>query len=259
MPARRLASPSRPARLGAALALCLSLGACDQSGAPADDGAPAEDTAAEPAVAPVPENPAAQVSYSAGYQIAEQFAGQIGEDFDAEAFSEGVDDAVGGVERRVDQATFASARTELLERRRARLEQRASANLAAAEAFLAENAERAEVTSTDSGLQYEVLSEGEGASPESASTRVSTHYTGRLLDGTVFDSSEARGEPAVFGLDEVIPGWTEALLLMQVGDRWRLWLPPELAYGSRPPSPDIPPNALLEFEVELLGLDPEEG
>ena len=84
-----------------------------------------------------------------------------------------------------------------------------------------------------------------------------THYTGRLADGTVFDSSVERGEPATFGVDQVIPGWQEALQRMQVGDKWRLWLPPELAYGERGAGDRIPPNAALVFEVELLEVNPE--
>ncbi len=261
MAVRRLASPSPFLRLGAALALCGLLAACEQQGA-----APAEAPVAEPAPDPGPQTPEEQVSYSAGYQIAEQFAGQFGEDFDGDAFGQGVADAASGAERRVDQATFAAARGELLERRRVRAEHAASENIAAAEAFLAENGARPEVTTTESGLQYEALTaahpdlvEDAGTAPDGPTAVVVTHYTGRLLDGSVFDSSEERGQPATFGLDQVIPGWTEALQLMKTGERWKIWLPPELAYGARPPSPEIPPNALLEFEVELLAVNPAEG
>ena len=263
MAVRRLASPSPFLRLGAALALGALLVACDQQGTAPAPEAPAE--AEAPAPDPGPLTAEARVSYSAGYQIAQQFSGQFGEDFDGDAFGEGVADAVTGAERRVDQATFASARGELLERRRAREEQAASANVAAAEAFLVENGARPEVTTTESGIQYEALEaahadlvEAAGTAPDGPTAVVVTHYTGRLLDGTVFDSSEERGQPATFPLDQVIPGWTEALQLMTTGDRWKIWLPPELAYGARPPSPDIPPNALLEFEVELLAVNPSE-
>ena len=104
-----------------------------------------------------------------------------------------------------------------------------------------------------SGLQYQVLTGGAGAKPAATDT-VTTHYEGRLIDGTVFDSSLARGEPASFPLNRVIPGWTEALQLMQPGAKWRLFIPPELAYGDRPAG-SIPPNSTLIFEVELLSID----
>lgn len=260
MAERRLASPSPFLRLASALALCGVLAACEEQGAAPATAAPAPAEAPDPG----PQTPEEQVSYSAGYQIAEQFAGQFGEDFDGSAFGAGVADAAAGTERRVDQATFAAARGELLERRRARAEQAASENVAAAEAFLAENGARPEVTTTESGIQYEALEpahadlvENAGTAPDGPTAVVVTHYTGRLLDGSVFDSSEERDQPATFGLDQVIPGWTEALQLMKTGERWKIWLPPELAYGARPPSPEIPPNALLEFEVELLAVNPE--
>ena len=121
-------------------------------------------------------------------------------------------------------------------------------------AFLAENAKKEGVTSTDSGLQYEVLTKGDGASP-SAENSVTVHYTGTLIDGTVFDSSVERGTPATFGVSQVIPGWTEALQLMSVGDKWRLVIPSELAYGARGSGAKIGPNSTLVFEVELLKIN----
>ena len=121
-------------------------------------------------------------------------------------------------------------------------------------AFLAENAKKEGVTSTDSGLQYEVLAKGDGASP-SAEDSVTVHYTGTLIDGTVFDSSVERGTPATFGVSQVIPGWTEALQLMSVGDKWRLVIPSELAYGARGSGAKIKPNSTLVFEVELLKIN----
>lgn len=124
-------------------------------------------------------------------------------------------------------------------------------NQAAGEAFLAENAKRAEVKTTESGLQYEVLAEGNGEKP-AASDTVVVHYTGTLIDGTVFDSSVERGTPATFGVTQVIPGWVEALQLMQVGAKWRLYIPSDLAYGPRGAGGAIGPNATLIFDVELL-------
>ena len=124
-------------------------------------------------------------------------------------------------------------------------------NKAAGEAFLAENAKRAEVKTTESGLQYEVIAEGNGDKP-AASDTVVVHYTGTLIDGTVFDSSVERGTPATFGVTQVIPGWVEALQLMQVGAKWRLYIPSDLAYGPRGAGGAIGPNATLIFDVELL-------
>lgn len=118
------------------------------------------------------------------------------------------------------------------------------------EEFLAENAKRPGVVTLPSGLQYEILSAGTGRKP-SATDRVQCHYHGTLIDGTVFDSSVQRGEPAVFGVNQVIPGWVEALQLMPEGSRWKLYIPSKLAYGERQAG-SIPPNSALVFEVELI-------
>jgi FKBP-type peptidyl-prolyl cis-trans isomerase len=120
-------------------------------------------------------------------------------------------------------------------------------------AFLEENAAKPGVVTLDSGLQYLVLTEGDGKSPKATDT-VSVHYRGTLIDGTEFDSSYKRGKPTSFPVNRVIAGWTEALQLMQVGDKWQLTIPSELAYGSRSPGAGIPPNAVLVFEVELLSV-----
>lgn len=122
--------------------------------------------------------------------------------------------------------------------------------------FVAENGAREGVTTTDSGLQFEAITEvADGTSPV-PSDRVTVHYEGRLLDGTVFDSSYDRGTPATFGLGQVIPGWTEGLQNMTVGDKYTFWIPSDLAYGANPPQgSNIPVNALLVFDVELLGIN----
>jgi len=123
--------------------------------------------------------------------------------------------------------------------------------------YLAGNAKREGVVTLDSGLQYEILTEGKGEKP-AAEDSVTVHYKGTLIDGIVFDSSIARGEPAVFPVNRVIPGWVEALQLMPVGSKWRLFIPPELAYGERGAGADIGPNATLIFDVELLKINPKE-
>jgi len=127
----------------------------------------------------------------------------------------------------------------------------AQENLEAGNKFLEENGKREGVQTTEDGLQYEVITEGTGEKPVSTD-RVRVHYHGTLIDGTVFDSSVDRGEPIVFGVTQVIPGWTEALEMMPVGSKWKIYLPAELAYGERGAGADIGPNSALIFEVELL-------
>lgn len=127
-------------------------------------------------------------------------------------------------------------------------------NLEAGLAFLEENKKKANVTALPSGLQYEILQEGSGAKP-SATDSVRCHYHGTLLDGTVFDSSVERGQPAVFGVNQVIKGWVEALQLMPVGSKWKLFIPSELAYGEQGAGGSIEPNSTLIFDVELLGIE----
>ncbi len=132
--------------------------------------------------------------------------------------------------------------------------EKAAANLKAGQEFLEANKSKPGVVSLPSGLQYEVITEGTGAKP-SASNKVTCHYHGTLIDGTVFDSSVKRGQPASFPLNQVITGWTEGLQLMGVGSKWRFFIPPNLGYGDRQVSAQIGPNSTLIFEVELLGIN----
>ncbi|MBF6596671.1 MAG: FKBP-type peptidyl-prolyl cis-trans isomerase [Fermentimonas sp.] len=127
-------------------------------------------------------------------------------------------------------------------------------NLETGIAFLEENSKKENVVSLPSGLQYEILTEGNGPKPK-ATDSVKCHYHGTLLDGTVFDSSVQRGQPAVFGVNQVIKGWVEALQLMSVGSKWKLFIPSGLAYGSQGAGNSIEPNSTLIFEVELLGIE----
>ncbi len=127
-------------------------------------------------------------------------------------------------------------------------------NLEEGIAFLEENKKNSEVVALSSGLQYQILTASEGAKPN-ATDKVTCHYHGTLINGTVFDSSVQRGQPATFPLNMVIKGWTEALQLMSVGSKWRLFLPADLAYGDRHVSAEIGPNSTLVFDVELLGIN----
>ena len=141
--------------------------------------------------------------------------------------------------------------TYLVEKQKAEAAKMADVNKAAGDEFLAKNSTREEVITLPSGLQYEVIEEGNGAQP-TASDQVEVHYTGRLIDGTVFDSSVDRGVPATFGVTQVIPGWVEALQLMKAGSKWRLYIPSSLAYGPQGAGSVIGPNATLIFDVELI-------
>lgn len=131
--------------------------------------------------------------------------------------------------------------------------EKSNANLKAGQEFLEANKSKLGIVSLPSGLQYEIITEGQGAKPTSNS-KVTCHYHGTLIDGTVFDSSVRRGQPATFPLNMVIKGWTEGVQLMPLGSKWRFFIPPQLAYGDRQTGAHIGPNATLIFEVELLGI-----
>ena len=141
--------------------------------------------------------------------------------------------------------------TAMQERQQAEAAKVGEQNRKLGEAYLADNAKRPGIVTTASGLQYEVLTQGDGPVP-AATDQVKVHYTGRLIDGTVFDSSVERGEPATFGVTQVIPGWVEALQLMKAGSKWRLFIPSQLAYGPQGAGGMIGPNSTLIFDVELL-------
>lgn len=192
-----------------------------------------------------------QASYSLGYTIASNVNEQFDSGLDNEAFLTGIRDGFAGNDSQVDEETAQTAMAALAEKQQAVAVAQADSNLEAGERFLAENGAREGVTTTASGLQYEVLTAADGRKPGPSDT-VTTHYHGTLIDGTVFDSSLERG-PASFPLNGVIPGWTEALQLMSVGAKYRLYLPANLAYGARG-TRGIAPNSALIFDVELLAI-----
>jgi FKBP-type peptidyl-prolyl cis-trans isomerase FklB len=199
------------------------------------------------------ETDVARASYGLGYNVAGNVRNQYGTAIDAAAFRAGVEDRFGDVNMRVSEEQVLAGLNALNEAREAARASEADANLAASQAFLAENGKRPGVVTLPSGLQYEILKEGAGATP-GPDDEVVTHYHGTLRDGTVFDSSVERGEPVTFPVRGVIRGWVEALQLMPVGSKWKLYLPPDLAYGDRGAGGRIGPNQALVFEVELLDI-----
>ena len=201
------------------------------------------------------ETEAQQASYAIGQNMGNSLV-EIRGHVDLPAVFRGISDAIAEVEPaltrgEMDAALMAFQQT-VTEAMAAEQAEEAAANQAAGEAFLADNANREGVMTTASGLQYEVLREGDGASPE-AGQQVQLHYRGTLTDGTEFDASYG-GDPASFSLDGVIAGFAEAIMLMQVGGHVRAYLPSDLAYGEDG-RPSIPPNSVLIFEIELLGIE----
>lgn len=203
--------------------------------------------------------PIQQASYGIGLNMGESLRQDGLDDIDPQALALGMQDALSGQESRISEDELRAAFMELQTRAEARATGLVEEARTANREYLAENAQAEGVTTTDSGLQYQVLESGDEGSPQpSADDVVTVHYEGRLLDGTVFDSSVARGEPVDLPVSGVIPGWVEALQLMRVGDKWRVTIPSDLAYGERSPSPVIPPNSILVFEMELLGIQNEQ-
>lgn len=196
-----------------------------------------------------------RLSYALGLSMGNNFRSSGINELNVEDFSDGVAAVFYGSQPKMsyDEAkeVIRVFFTELEEKQKAEAAKMADVNKAVGEEFLAKNGARAEVKTLPSGLQYEVITEGNGAQP-TAADQVEVHYTGRLIDGTVFDSSVDRGVPATFGVTQVIPGWVEALQLMKAGSKWRLFIPSALAYGPQGAGPVIGPNATLIFDVELL-------
>ncbi|MGA0936087.1 MAG: FKBP-type peptidyl-prolyl cis-trans isomerase [Pseudohongiellaceae bacterium] len=194
-----------------------------------------------------------KASYGIGRQVGEQLARQPFDGMSTKALLAGIGDVLDGNPSQVREADLKSAIDDLNQRMIKKQNENAGKEAAAGEQFLADNADRDEVKVTDSGLQYEVLASGDGETP-SASSTVKVHYHGTLIDGTVFDSSVNRGEPIEFPVNGVIAGWTEALQLMKTGDKWKLYIPHNLAYGAQGAGGVIGPYQALIFEVELLAV-----
>lgn len=196
-----------------------------------------------------------KLSYALGMSMGHNFKGTGIKTLNSVDFAAGVASVYDGVKpemtfdeaKRIVNEYFAKLEAEM----QAEAAKQGEVNRKNGEAFLTENAKREGIKVTESGLQYEVLESGKGDSPK-ASDNVEVHYTGKLIDGTVFDSSVERGVPASFGVTQVIPGWVEALQLMHEGDKWRLYIPSDLAYGPNGAGGVIGPNMTLIFDVELL-------
>lgn len=192
-----------------------------------------------------------RVSYGIGRQMGEQLLASNIPDLALELVAAGLKDAFQQQPSQVPEAELQAAFQVLQGKMQAAAEAAAAQAAQAGVDFLAENAKREGVITLESGLQYEVVTAGTGATPDASST-VRTHYEGTLISGEVFDSSYKRGQPAEFPVGGVIAGWTEALQLMQEGAKWRLYIPSELAYGARGAGSSIPPHSALIFDIELI-------
>lgn len=198
-----------------------------------------------------------KVSYVLGSDIGASLK-ESKTEINLEAFYNGIEDSLNDRELKLDPEQTAALKMEFSQKLQkdyaARIEEAGRKNLAEGEAFLKENKDKAGVVTTVSGLQYKVLTEGDGPVP-AATDRVKVNYRGTLISGKEFDSSFERQEPVTFQLDSVIPGWVEALQMMKVGSKYQLFIPSALAYGEREVGPEIGPNSTLIFEVELLGIE----
>ncbi len=196
-----------------------------------------------------------RISYALGLSMGNNFRASGIQQLDVQDFADGVAAVFYGSQPKM---TYDEAKAEIQQyfqaleaKQQAEAAKMAEVNEAAGKQYLEENGKRVEVHTTPSGLQYEILVEGDGPMPKSSDS-VEVHYTGKLIDGTVFDSSVDRGVPATFGVTQVIPGWVEALQLMKAGSKWRLFIPSQLAYGPQGAGGVIGPNSTLIFDVELL-------
>ncbi len=199
-----------------------------------------------------------RLSYSLGLIMGQRLQ-QDFDNLDVDMLAQAIKDTYAGnlkmTEAEVRETMQAFQQKKMLEQQEAQAKA-ADANLKAGQAFLKENGKKKGVVTTESGLQYQVLTAGNGAKP-ALTDQVKVHYEGKLLNGEVFDSSYQRGEPVTFGLNQVIAGWQEGLQLMSVGSKWKIFIPSDLAYGPGGTGGPIGPNETLIFEVELLDINPE--
>ena len=198
-----------------------------------------------------------KLGYSMGLDVGNYFKG-IGDEINFDTLLKGIEDAFRGNEPVLGADEIASVQKQFAEKMQAKqqeqIEKMKEENKKLGMDFLQKNGKKKGVVATQSGLQYEMLEKGNGTKPK-ATDKVKVDYVGTLIDGTEFDSSIKRGEPAIFGVDQVIPGWSEALQLMDVGSKYRLVIPSDLAYGEKGAPPVIEPNSVLVFEVSLLGIE----
>lgn len=198
-----------------------------------------------------------KVSYALGLGIGHQLKGMGGEKLVIDDFAQAIKDVISGNPTQMDmkeaQIVASNFMAEVEEENKKKREEIGAMLKMAGEQFLADNAKKDGITVTESGLQYEVLTQGTGRKPK-ATDSVKCHYEGRLIDGTVFDSSYRRGIPATFGLNQVIAGWTEGVQLMQEGAKYRFYIPYNLAYGANGAGDSIPPYSALIFDVELIAI-----
>ncbi len=198
-----------------------------------------------------------KLGYSMGLDVGNYFKGIDGE-INFDALLRGLEDAFQGKDPILSAEEIASVQKEFGEKMQARQEENLKKmkeeNKKLGDTYLEENKKKEGVMTTESGLQYQMVEKGDGPKPK-ATDKVKVDYVGTLIDGTEFDNSIKRGEPVVFGVDQVIPGWSEALQLMDVGSKYRLVIPPELAYGEKGAPPVIEPNSVLVFEVSLLAIE----
>jgi FKBP-type peptidyl-prolyl cis-trans isomerase len=206
-------------------------------------------------------NPMKDQRDKAGYSIGVNIGTSLkrdGVDVNVDSLLSGLKDSFSGAELKMKpeemQAALKELQTAMMAKAGEESKVRGDKAKKEGDDFLAANKAKEGVKTTASGLQYKVLKEGTGAQPK-ATDKVTVHYRGTLVDGTEFDSSYKRGEPATFGVDQVIKGWTEALQLMKAGSKWQLFIPSNLAYGERGAGQEIPPNAALIFEVELISVN----
>ena len=196
-----------------------------------------------------------KVSYALGLGIGHQLKGMGGDKLIIDDFAQAIKDVISGADTKIGmkeaQVIVNTFLAEVEEENNKKREEAGAMFKAAGENFLAENAKKDGIVTTASGLQYEVLNPGSGKQPK-ATDSVKCHYEGRLIDGTVFDSSYRRGTPATFGLNQVIAGWTEGVQLMQEGSKFRFYIPFNLAYGANGAGDNIPPYSALIFDVELI-------